>query len=403
MYLAACAGIARGFADLEPHYIRKGQQFLEQLAQQHEPKENRADVYLEESICALLLGQTDTALALIEKSQEKDAIAQIQAYAAAAGETPDLLLGLCHYAQEWLESVLFPKFFDLADESASLKDYFASESVQQTLESFQDAEAAPLPSAGEPIQTNFFNPSPQEEARQFPASAAAMPSPDEQSSWKKRRHSRPKRRSRFASKASGLAALLAVMGVGLGAIALVIFGLYQGVSALWSRFSGESTTVKMQNPPLALELNTAPVALPNGDTEQEGTETALLNRDRAETIVRTWLSEKAQALGPEHRTEGLDSILSASLLSSWQSRAQTFANRNAYQQFRHSVTIESLSYRPNQPNQGQITAQVREVAKYYRNGNQIADRSYDSTLKVRYDVVRENQTWRINGITVLDQ
>ena len=403
MYLAGCAGIARGFADLEPHYIRKGQQFLQRLAQEDEQKENQADVYLEESICALLLGETDTALDLIEKSQETDAIAQIQAYAAEAGETSDLLLGLCRYSEEWLESVLFPKFLDLKDESASLKDYFASESVQQTLESFQSTEAASLEEQEKPIQTNFFSHSQENSMKNRPVREEKVPSHTEQSAVQHRRHSRPKRRSRLSSKASGIAALLVVSGVGLGAIALVIFGVYQGVSALWSRVTNDNPTPKLQTPPLALELNTAPVALPNGETGEDATDTALLNRDRAEAIIRTWLSQKAQALGPEHRTEALSSILTSPLLSGWENRAQTFANRNAYQQFRHSVTIESLSYRPNQPNQGQITAQVREVAKYYRNGNQIPDRSYDSTLKVRYDVVRENETWRIKGITVLEQ
>jgi len=401
-YLAACAGIARGFADLEPHYIRKGQHFLQQLAPEHGEKENRADVYLEESICALLLGETDTALDLIEKSQETDAIAQIQAYSAEAGETSDLLLGLCRYCEEWLESVLFPKFLDLKDASASLKDYFASESVQQTLESFQNPEPVSLEEQEKAIQTNFFSQSQGDSAQNRPRSDAPEKEPSHtgQSAVQHRRHSRPKRRSRLSSKVSGLVALLLVAGVGLGAIALVIFGAYQGVNALWSWVAKEEQTPKLQSPPLALELNAAPVGLPDEDTEENATETALLNRDRAEEIVRTWLNRKAQALGPEHRTEALNSILTAPLLSGWQNRAQTFANRNSYQQFRHSVTIESLSYRPNQPNQGQITAQVREVAKFYRNGNQIQERSYDSTLKVRYDVIRENQTWRINGITV---
>jgi len=401
MYLAACAGIGRGFTYLEPYYIRKGKQFLQRLEREHEQKANRADVYLEESICALLLGETDTALELIEKSQETDAIAQIQAYAAEAGESPDLLLGLCNYAEEWLESVLFPKFLDLADQPAALKDYFASESVQQTLESFQNSEAVDLEAEQEAIQTNFFTHA-EESAATVPLREAEEldQSQPEASVGRKRRRSRPKRRSRFSSKASRLSVLFVVTGVGLGAIALVLFGVYRGVSALWMRLAPDNQT-QVQNPPLALELNTAPVPLPNSAAGQSVSAGAL-NRDRAEAIVRTWLSQKAQALGPEHRIEALNSILTDPLLESWQYRAQIFENNNSYQQFRHSVSIESLSYPANNPNQGQITATVREVAKFYRNGNQISDRSYDSTLKVRYDVVRENQSWRIQKIELLE-
>jgi len=403
-YLAACAGIARGFAYLEPHYIRKGKQFLQRLEQEHERKGNRADVYLEESICALLLGETEAALHSVEKSQETEAIAQIQDYAAEAGDPPDLLLGLCNYAEEWLQLVLFPKFLDLADQSAALKDYFASEWVQQTLESFQNSETEPIEKKNENIPAHFLSnteaassPSPVREGGEI------APSQEEQAAWQKRRHSRAKRSSRFSSKASRMTALLVVTGVGLSAIALVSFGLYRGVSALWSRFAPGSQTTGVQAPPLALELNTSPVPIPNSALAQNSMNSPTLNRDRAEEVIRTWLSSKAQALGPEHRIEALNAILTDPLLASWQYRARVFKQNNSYQQFRHSVSIESLSYPADNPNEGEITATVREVAKLYRNGQPIQSESYDSTLKVRYDVVRKNQSWRIQEIAVLEQ
>lgn len=399
LYLAACAGMARGFAYLEPHYIHKGKQFLQRLEQDHQKVTTQADVYLEKSICALLLGETDNALHLIEKSQESDAIAQIQAYAAQAGETPDLLLGLCNYAEEWLESVLFPKFLDLAEESASLKDYFASSSVQATLESFQSAEAT---EADQGIQTNFLTPVESSSPLQSQGTAQVQP---EATAWQKRRPARRKSRSRFSSKASRITVLLAVMGVGLGAIALVLFGVYQGVSALWSRFSSDPQNPQVNAPPLALKLDAPPVSMPTSGSDPNPSESPLLNRDRAEAIIRNWFKYKAQALGPNHQTEALAKILTAPLLSGWQSRAQTFAENNSYQQFRHSLSLESLSYPADNPDQAQIIASVREVATFYRDGKAVpdSDRTYDSTLKVRYDIVRENQSWRIQGIAVLEQ
>ncbi|AFZ44812.1 heat shock protein DnaJ domain protein [Halothece sp. PCC 7418] len=403
MYLAACAGMARGFAYLEPHYIRQGKQFLQCLEQDHEPdeptKENQADVYLEESICALLLGDTETALSLIEKSQETDAIAQIQAYSAQGDDTPDLLLGLCNYAEEWLESVLFPKFLDLADESASLKDYFASSSVQETLESFQTAEPETTSH-----RTSDFLTSPDTVAfpSQIPDAEEITPPQPETSTGKNRRHLRPKRRSRLSSKPSRIAALLLVTGVGLGAIALVIFGVYQGVNALWSRFSQTQPTANIEKNPLALKLETPPVPIPESDSDENTTDSTFLNRDRAAQIINRWFTRKRQALGSDHNVEALRAILTNPLLSQVQSRAQTFSNGNSYQEFEHEIiSIDSWQHPTNNPNQGQITATVREAATLYRNGEEIPNRSYDSTLKVRYDVVRENKGWRIQAITVI--
>lgn len=403
-YLAACAGIAKGFTYLEPYSIIQARRFLRQLAAQEQSQGNRADLCLEESICALLLGETDVALDLMEKSQESDSIAQIQAYAAASDRPPDLLLGLCTYTEKWLESVLFPKFWDLADRGAALKDYFASESVQETLESLQEDDFS---------QEETFPARPRERQHSpHPVSAQTseieLETPPEEeemySSVSLRRSRRPKRRLRFSSKASRVVALLLVGSVGLSAVGLFLFGLYQGVTTLWSTVFSQETSLEGQQRELALEINAPPLTIPSSESSSQTAQTRALNRDRAETIVRTWLSSKAQALGPEHQAQALSQILTEPLLSSWQSRSQTFENRNIYQQFRHSVTINNVNYSSDTPDQGQITATVREVARFYRNGNQVESQaySYDSTLDVRYDVVRADQNWRIEGIEVLN-
>ncbi len=381
-YLAACACLARGFAYLEPHYILRSQQFLQQLEEEYQQKTNHpADVYLEESICALLLGDTEKALSLVAKSQETDSIAQIESYGDQGEDSSDLLLGLCNYAQEWLETVLFPKFLDLTDETANLKDYFASDSVQQTLESFQ-GEVLP-------------------ESEDFPDQTSVSASPEKSLAQTEESHQpsprrRPQRRMRFSSKRSRLIALVVMTGVGVGAIALLGLGLYRGVTALVTTISNPNPN-QLQEPPLALDLNAPIVQSPSQEEESDPTQ---LTRDRAEQIVRTWLSRKALALGPQYQIDPLDQILTEPLLSLWLDRAQTFVNRKTYQQFRHSVAIEGVS--SEEPNQGEILASVREVAKYYRNGREIPSRSYDSTLKVRYDVVREEETWKIREIEVIN-
>jgi len=131
IYLAVYALIARGFAQRQPALIRQARQMLIRLGK-------RQDVHLEQSLCALLLGQTQEATRVLELSQEYEALAFIR---EKSQDSPDLLPGLCLYAEQWLQYEVFPHFRDLANQQASLKDYFANQQVQAYLEELPtDAE-----------------------------------------------------------------------------------------------------------------------------------------------------------------------------------------------------------------------------------------------------------------------
>ncbi|MGL5135616.1 MAG: ARC6/PARC6 family protein, partial [Planktothrix sp.] len=104
--------------------IRKAKLMLMQLGR-------RQDVHLEKAVCALLLGQTEEASRSLELSQEREPIAFIR---ENSQNSPDLLPGLCLYAESWLQDEVFPHFRDLLDKSVSLKDYFADPHVQAYLE-----------------------------------------------------------------------------------------------------------------------------------------------------------------------------------------------------------------------------------------------------------------------------
>jgi curved DNA-binding protein CbpA len=123
-YLAVYALIARGFAQRQPALIRQAKQMLMRLGK-------RQDVHLEQSLCALLLGQTEEATRVLEMSQEYEALAFIR---EKSQDSPDLLPGLCLYGEQWLQQEVFPHFRDLARQQASLKDYFADQQVQAYLE-----------------------------------------------------------------------------------------------------------------------------------------------------------------------------------------------------------------------------------------------------------------------------
>ncbi|MGB3493201.1 MAG: IMS domain-containing protein [Elainellaceae cyanobacterium] len=131
-YLAVYAMTARGFAYRMPALIRQAKIFLLRLG-------TRQDVQLEHSICALLLGQTEEASQALEDSKEYAALAFIR---ENSNGSPDLLPGLCLYAERWLQNEVFPHFRELAQQEVSLKAYFADDRVQAYLEALPDDAAA---------------------------------------------------------------------------------------------------------------------------------------------------------------------------------------------------------------------------------------------------------------------
>ena len=123
-YLAVYALLARGFAQHQPALIRRAKQMLLRLS-------GRQDVHLEQAVCAVLLGQTEEASRALELSQEHEPLQFIREHSQGS---PDLLPGLCLYAENWLQQEVFPFFRDLDQEPATLKDYFADSTVQAYLE-----------------------------------------------------------------------------------------------------------------------------------------------------------------------------------------------------------------------------------------------------------------------------
>ncbi len=133
-YLAVYALLARGFAERQPALVRRAKLLLLRLS-------SRQDVHLEQSVCALLLGQTEEASRALELSQEYEPIAFIRKHSQGS---PDLLPGLCLYAEHWLRDEVFPHFRDLSQQRVSLKEYFADPDVQIYLEELpNEPEVAP--------------------------------------------------------------------------------------------------------------------------------------------------------------------------------------------------------------------------------------------------------------------
>ncbi len=151
-YLTVYALLARGYARQQPALVRRAKQLLMRLG-------NQQDVHLEQAVCALLLGQTEEANRALELSQEYEPLAYIREHSR---NSPDLLPGLCLYAERWLKDELFPHFRDFKNQEATLKAYFADAQVQAYL------EAIPVTTAAEAgVQAS--------QASQFPTIEGSLP------------------------------------------------------------------------------------------------------------------------------------------------------------------------------------------------------------------------------------
>lgn len=153
-YLAVYALLARGFAQQKPALIRRAKVMLIRLG-------SRQDVHLEQAVCSLLLGQTEEASRALELSQEYEPLAFIREHSKGS---PDLLPGLCLYAERWLQDEVFPHFRDLVNQAATLKDYFANEQVQAYLEE--------LPAEPDAISESWAPPAAQQAAANWQAGSA---------------------------------------------------------------------------------------------------------------------------------------------------------------------------------------------------------------------------------------
>ncbi|MEH2352332.1 IMS domain-containing protein [Nostoc sp.] len=457
-YLAVYALIARGFAQRQPALIRQARQMLIRLGK-------RQDVHLEQSLCALLLGQTEEATRVLELSQEYEALAFIR---EKSQDSPDLLPGLCLYAEQWLQHEVFPHFRDLANQQAFLKDYFANPQVQAYLEALPtDAETtnewavinpqnfpqpqtnnSPFPKNSTrtskqfnhsrtpdldlpetPEHLNFSSPmwnSSGSVKSEVPAAErtsrgtnqnlngsakSATPAHNQKRRRRKptpsnirervpdnRPHSRrPRRRRTFANTIEGKTRL--VWRVFISLVSILVFWVLATTTFGWLKnlFFPTRSVPPSQ---LFVQINQPPISIPPPNSPPQGLDGPLTDA-AAEEIVRTWLSTKAQALGPNHEINNLEQILTGSALSQWRVIAQQARSDNRYRKYEHSVKVESVEKIDLFADRAAVVATVKEATQLYENG-QFKNSSNDN-LRVRYDLIRQRAKWRIQSASVVNQ
>jgi hypothetical protein len=428
-YLAVYALIARGFTQRQPALIRQAKQMLTRLGK-------RQDVHLEQSLCALLLGQTEEATRALELSQEYEAIAFIREHSQ---DSPDLLPGLCLYGERWLQNEVFPHYRDLVNQTALLKNYFADEQVQSYLEGLpNDAQIATEPTKRQPSSSkqspssrdyknsqensrssyyrtipepinnytpeNERNPirnsqsrinieptSPTGKTRRTTPSTH-LPNQSSTTTTSSRRVARRRQATRNRNKNIRLFwAILASIG-GLAIFWLVVsttFGFFKGLLTNEPKLQGEQLTISINQPVIPIPDPQSPSKSAEGS----------LTEDTAKEVIKNWLSTKAAALGSNHEIDGLKTILTDPALSQWRAIASQVKSTFNYRQYEHTISSVSVEDNTADQNNVSVEAVVNETTTYYENEQ--VKKSVRDKVRVRYVFTRVDNAWRIRSMTVL--
>lgn len=178
--------------------------------------------------------------------------------------------------------------------------------------------------------------------------------------------------------------------------------------------------------------------------EQLVTMGTTLTEANAPEVVQSWLAAKTAAMGEQHDLDKLEQILVDPALSQQRSRAEELKAEGSYWKLEHpkvevvSVTTSQSNGEANSPDSDQasdpaspspeaagsdlgiglenssaaaspkegdsaaIEALVNEKAEFFSQGQLDTSASYDSTIRVRYDLIRQDNQWRIQEMTVLE-
>jgi hypothetical protein len=185
---------------------------------------------------------------------------------------------------------------------------------------------------------------------------------------------------------------VAILGVGLvGTIAVLALGVKAIVDS-------QSPLAALQGEQLPISLNTPILEIPSANAEaMDGTP---LGKETAKETIQAWLGAKSAAFGSEHQKEQLKEVLTGSALEIWQKRAAALQGNN-YWRYDHQVDVRSVTNNAKNPNLATVEAIVNEKAMYFHNGKEIVNRSYNESLNLRYDLVRQGDKWLIEKTQVL--
>lgn len=441
-YLAVYALLAKGFARNEPALVRRAKAMLTRLG-------GRQDVYLEQSVCALLLGQTEEASKALERSQEYEPLSFIRSNSKGA---PDLLPGLCLYTERWFREEVFPHFRDLMDASVTLRTYFANEQVQAYLE---ELPAEPdINTSGKWINQPAPRPRPQErrpepdrnngwaapvvaaggavaiaskiakDQRQSAAPVAAAPveippsvpvmegpaeywvengTPEEPTplvptngSANADVSSAPApsspRRRRTSEEPDETPKWLWLLGIGL--VTLAGFLLIRMLKPQTGGVANVPQIAPVTMDGLNITLDKPLILLPEDGSTAGGIQ-GDLTPETAKQVLELWLTAKRGAMGSTYAADQLSQVLAGTKLVEWQRYSAEAKAEGWYKDYKHAVKVDKVEVLQDDPNKAAVTATIEEFEQFYEGGN-LGDTRQDN-LSLTYGFVKQNNQWKIES------
>ncbi|MEM9534288.1 MAG: IMS domain-containing protein [Cyanobacteria bacterium P01_E01_bin.45] len=207
----------------------------------------------------------------------------------------------------------------------------------------------------------------------------------------------------------------------LGAAVLAILVIVFGARALTGLFGGGSLNTADRTAEVDSESASVDPAIVdsesgNGEPGNEASlgesdstvasapvlDTSVLNEAVAQSTIEAWQDAKQEALGSTRDVEALGQVLAEPMLSQWRSRAAALQQANSHYNYTlKGVSVEEVTVAET-GDSGNVVVSISEVADYMLNGvRQGGAASYDSTYRVRYNLVREGDRWLIESFATL--
>lgn len=453
-YLLVYALIAKGCSLGQPEYIQQAKTALVLLA-------DRQDIHVEKAMCYLLLGQPGAAIRTLPLSRDQESLEFIHQYSEGA---EDLVPGLFLYTERWLQQEVYPYFRDLAETHLSLQNYFNDEGIQDYLNALGPEPVSPrMPAVTTSTDLPLLA---QKKAETLSFDGRLSAQTARSQGQGKQLSQRPKRQAveqtvppkplietvrqqptrvastqpsvvptdvgtRPTTSAEGEGRESSVNGVSSDLrqpsrrvrsqlqyrrwffVASAVFLGLLGIFGLLSQCSRpESPVPEAENPPVepapsvsVSPTPASPTPSPTSTPQASPTPSAVtsdkISTTDARQIIQTWQQTKAEAMGENHQIDEFQNILVEPSLSDWQQSAQAYkANQSHLQYTFDDLKINAI--RPKSATQVSIVATVKETAKVLEQGQLSAASYTEDTYRVRYDLIRDQDEWKIKDMTVLD-
>ncbi len=426
-YLAVYALIAKGVSQNQPSLIDRAKSLLVRI-------NGAQNLYLEEAICALLLGQVSEATRVLELSNEAEKVAIVH---KMSEPECDLFKGLYRYAQTWLGTEIYPSFKDLIGQSVDLEAYFNDRHVQAYIDELPDTSpifsqiSNPqisdsqisasqtstfqilMPVTLDPVldlnlsernfnkyanklEPNSLDPNSSETSNRVAATAEritsraqAIASPPYRSRSEAKAKTRAKSRYKFHPERFILF-LVGLIGFVGGSVAL-------GYMA-WNFFNSTKEPIAQSEPVLTPLIN-ASIANIKPIEILDPKLANVIDQKVAAEIVNSWQMIKADALGKKYKVKELDRILTEPLASEWRSRAENLKDTNSYVEY----TLKSLvikEFKLIDKDRAMALTNVSEIRNYFTNGQLNKLDSKADSYQVEYIITRKSDRWMISAMNL---